>query len=58
MKHLPAEASCCPLHQVRQAHTSCTGTPFPTEDWQNPEVMGTITVLRDSNISYQKIFLL
>lgn len=52
----PCTGTCCPLHQVRQADMSFTGTSFPRENWKNPEGMGTITVLRDSNISYKEIF--
>lgn len=59
---LSAKASCSPLHLlqkagVRQADTSTTGTPFSIQDrFQNHEGTDTITVVRDSNISYKETF--
>lgn len=59
---LSAWAFCFLLHllqraELGQANTFSTSTPFPMErDIQNPEVMGTITGVRDSNTSYKLCF--
>lgn len=60
--HLSAWGFCFLLHllqraELGQANTFSTGTPFPIQrDIQNPEVMGTITGVRDSNTSYKLCF--